>query len=57
MCGWALRRCRMAAAERPNTTRPTPVTRAELAREGLGPAFQDYMNGWAGFVAQEPEPA
>jgi 2,4-dienoyl-CoA reductase-like NADH-dependent reductase (Old Yellow Enzyme family) len=30
-----------------------PVTRAYLAAEGLGPAFQDYMAGWKGFVAEE----
>ena len=28
-----------------------PVTRAYLASEGLGPAFQDYMASWEGFVA------
>lgn len=33
-----------------------PVTREHLRREGLGPAFIDYMNGWKGFVAAE-EPA
>lgn len=32
-----------------------PVTRAHLAAEGLSPAFQTYMNNWAGFVA-DPEP-
>ncbi len=32
-----------------------PVTRDYLRREGLGPAFVDYMNGWKGFVAQEAE--
>jgi hypothetical protein len=30
-----------------------PVTRAHLRKEGLGPAFVDYMSGWAGFVAAE----
>ena len=30
-----------------------PVTRDHLRREGLGPAFIDYMNGWKGFVAAE----
>ena len=35
---------------------PLPVTRAYLAGEGLSPAFQVYMNNWAGFVA-DPEPA
>lgn len=29
---------------------PTPVTRAHLAAEGLGPAFIDYMASWKGFV-------
>ncbi len=28
-----------------------PVTAEHLAAEGLGPAFVDYMRGWAGFVA------
>ena len=32
---------------------PLPVTREHLRREGLGPAFLEYMNGWKGFVAQE----
>ncbi len=31
--------------------RPTPVSRAELAAEGLGPPFVDYMATWKGFVA------
>jgi 2,4-dienoyl-CoA reductase-like NADH-dependent reductase (Old Yellow Enzyme family) len=31
--------------------RPLPVTAEELAAEGLGPAFVDYMSGWRGFVA------
>lgn len=29
---------------------PTPVTRAHLQAEGLGPAFVDYMASWKGFV-------
>lgn len=29
---------------------PTPVTRAHLQTEGLGPAFVDYMASWKGFV-------
>lgn len=29
---------------------PTPVTRAHLLAEGLGPAFVDYMASWKGFV-------
>lgn len=31
-----------------------PVSRDYLAREGLGPAFIDYMDNWKGFVAVEP---
>jgi 2,4-dienoyl-CoA reductase-like NADH-dependent reductase (Old Yellow Enzyme family) len=31
----------------------TPVTRDYLAREGLSPAFVQYMNNWKGFVAEE----
>ncbi|MFN3522098.1 MAG: NADH:flavin oxidoreductase [Phenylobacterium sp.] len=34
----------------------TPVSRAYLAKEGLGPAFIGYMSTWPGFVAAE-EPA
>jgi 2,4-dienoyl-CoA reductase-like NADH-dependent reductase (Old Yellow Enzyme family) len=30
-----------------------PVTREHLVKEGLGPAFVDYMSTWKGFV-QEP---
>ncbi|WP_312166124.1 NADH:flavin oxidoreductase [Phenylobacterium sp.] len=30
-----------------------PVTREHLRKEGLGPAFVEYMNTWKGFVAQE----
>ncbi|WP_088311334.1 NADH:flavin oxidoreductase [Novosphingobium sp. B 225] len=30
---------------------PTPVTRAHLLTEGLGPKFVDYMATWKGFVA------
>jgi 2,4-dienoyl-CoA reductase-like NADH-dependent reductase (Old Yellow Enzyme family) len=33
------------------TARPLPVTKQELAEEGLGQAFLDYMSGWRGFVA------
>ena len=29
---------------------PTPVTRAHLVAEGLGPKFVDYMATWKGFV-------
>ena len=29
------------------------VSRAYLAREGLGPTFIDYMDNWKGFVAAE----
>jgi 2,4-dienoyl-CoA reductase-like NADH-dependent reductase (Old Yellow Enzyme family) len=32
----------------------TPVSRAYLRAEGLGPAFVEYMAGWKGFVT-EPE--
>lgn len=28
----------------------TPVSKAHLEREGLGPAFIDYMERWKGFV-------
>jgi 2,4-dienoyl-CoA reductase-like NADH-dependent reductase (Old Yellow Enzyme family) len=31
-----------------------PVTAAYLRNEGLGPKFVGYMQGWKGFVAQEP---
>lgn len=31
----------------------TPVTVEHLRKEGLGPAFVKYMQGWAGFVAAE----
>lgn len=31
--------------------RQLPVTADELAAEGLGPAFVEYMSGWRGFVA------
>ena len=30
----------------------TPVSRAHLTAEGLGPKFVDYMSTWAGFVEQ-----
>lgn len=30
----------------------TPVTRDYLAREGLSPAFVDYMSKWPGFVSE-----
>ena len=36
---------------------PLPVTRAYLGGQGLSPAFQVYMNNWAGFVADPPVPA
>ncbi|MHB8528353.1 MAG: NADH:flavin oxidoreductase [Caulobacteraceae bacterium] len=32
-----------------------PVSREHLGREGLGPAFIEYMAGWKGFVAEETE--
>jgi 2,4-dienoyl-CoA reductase-like NADH-dependent reductase (Old Yellow Enzyme family) len=32
-----------------------PVTRDYLRREGLSPAFIQYMNNWKGFVAEEAE--
>lgn len=31
--------------------RALPVTADDLAAEGLGPAFVEYMSGWKGFVA------
>lgn len=31
----------------------TPVSRAHLAKEGLGPAFIDYMTRWKGFVSED----
>jgi 2,4-dienoyl-CoA reductase-like NADH-dependent reductase (Old Yellow Enzyme family) len=30
----------------------TPVSAEHLRREGLGPAFVQYMQGWKGFVAE-----
>ncbi|WP_235536085.1 MULTISPECIES: NADH:flavin oxidoreductase [unclassified Sphingomonas] len=36
---------------------PFPVTRAHLAREGLGGHFIDYMATWDGFVVEEQEDA
>ena len=30
----------------------TPVSRAHLKAEGLGPKFVEYMSTWAGFVEQ-----
>ncbi len=33
------------------SARPLPVARADLAAEGLSPAFVDYMATWKGFVA------
>lgn len=32
-----------------------PVSREHLRREGLSPAFVEYMNGWKGFVAEVVE--
>lgn len=32
---------------------PLPVSRAHLAREGLGEHFIDYMASWEGFVSEE----
>ena len=45
---------RLAAADAEWQPMQPPVTRAHLAREGLGPAFIDYMAGarWGGFVAE-----
>jgi 2,4-dienoyl-CoA reductase-like NADH-dependent reductase (Old Yellow Enzyme family) len=34
---------------------PLPVSRAHLAREGLGEAFIDYMATWRGFVSGEQD--
>ena len=34
----------------------TPVSREHLRKEGLGPAFLDYMATWKGFV-EEPATA
>jgi 2,4-dienoyl-CoA reductase-like NADH-dependent reductase (Old Yellow Enzyme family) len=31
---------------------PLPVTAEHLRREGLGPAFVDYMRSWKGFVSE-----
>ena len=31
---------------------PTPVTKAHLTNEGLGPKFVSYMSTWAGFVQE-----
>jgi 2,4-dienoyl-CoA reductase-like NADH-dependent reductase (Old Yellow Enzyme family) len=41
------------------TPAPRPVSAEHLRREGLGPAFVDYMRTWKGFVAEEnaTEPA
>ena len=40
----------------PGYTSPSlPVSATHLRKEGLGPAFIDYMSGWKGFVeAEEP---
>ncbi|MCU1602799.1 MAG: NADH:flavin oxidoreductase/NADH oxidase [Frankiales bacterium] len=40
-----------AAADPGFVARGLPVTAEELAAEGLGPAFVEYMGGWRGFVA------
>ena len=42
---------RQAAADASFSARSLPVTAEELAAEGLGPAFIEYMGGWRGFVA------
>ena len=34
---------------------PLPVSRAHLVREGLGPAFVDYMATWRNFVVETTE--
>lgn len=44
---------RLAAGDADFAPIKTPVTRAHLKAEGLGPAFLDYMAGWKGFVAEE----
>ena len=48
---------RLPEAATPPTPTSTPialpVTARPPAREGLSPAFIEYMNGWKGFVAQE----
>ena len=48
---------KLAQANAQFTTRPLPVSPAELGREGLSPSFQQYMRNWPGFVAEETEPA
>lgn len=40
-----------ALADPAFTARPLPVARADLATEGLSPAFIDYMATWKDFVA------
>jgi 2,4-dienoyl-CoA reductase-like NADH-dependent reductase (Old Yellow Enzyme family) len=45
----------LAAADPGWVPTPTPVTRAHLRQEGLGPAFVEYMAGWGGFVAAAEE--
>jgi 2,4-dienoyl-CoA reductase-like NADH-dependent reductase (Old Yellow Enzyme family) len=42
---------RLALADPAFTAAALPVTRAHLAKEGLGPSFIDYMAEWKGFVA------
>ncbi len=42
---------RQALADPTFSMAALPVSRAHLAREGLGVAFQDYMATWEGFVA------
>ena len=42
---------RQAIADPDFSMASLPVSRAHLAREGLGTAFQDYMATWEGFVA------
>lgn len=40
----------LAKADADFASVPTPVTRAHLRAEGLGPGFVDYMATWKGFV-------
>jgi len=47
---------RRMAADPDFSSIPLPVSRRHLVREGLGPHFIDYLDTWAGFVANEEEP-
>ena len=44
---------KMVAADPEARIRALPVTRGELARERLSPAFITYMKQWKGFVAED----